>query len=563
MTRCNYVANRLRAHIDGQLLPAERENVRLHLETCAACRAEYRRMAEVLPLLRAQPLDDTPPHFTANLQVRLASLRAARHPLPWWQRLGKSASHRLRSLRRRPGVAVAAGMLAVALLAASLFTSRQPGVAEIARRAEFSWARVRNYHCELVTHGVQRGKPSEFAQRTWFMKPGFYRFETNQYYRLVTIIDEQSVRHYIPGGDWEGQGPLVIVRPRTERGAELPFPFGITWPAGSNVTVDTLLDQLRTTQNAKVLGGETVRDQDCYKVQFTTPLPGGQPEDCTMWLSRDTALPLRILRRRDKDNETVTDAVNLQFNDELLPSSTFELKPPQGAFVIHGDVDPHVFALKGKTPRPAWFDRDPLLATVHQVVTNRERLPFTAMTPTHLPPGYRLVRVRRPLGRWLDIHWIAEQPGPAARVMRLTEQAEAVEDPAETRDGSAVNIGTALDPLYARVKQGSQPYPHCYVSWRDHGTLLTLCSAELSFEETLKVARSVRAAPAELPSLAPIFVGPPAPPPAHPVAAPPASDTPSAPVTGDGTPPASASDPPMMPETPEDDGAKPVNAPGR
>jgi outer membrane lipoprotein-sorting protein len=426
-------------------------------------------------------------------------------------------------------------------------------VAEIAQRAEFSWARVRNYRCELVTRGTLQGRDREFRQRTWFMKPGLYRFETNQDYRLVTIVDEQAVRHYIPGGDWEGRGPLVIVRPRTEHGAQLPFPFGVTWPSGSNTTVDTLIDQLRATRDATLLGSEALRGQDCYRVQFTNPtVPGRPPEDCTMWLARQSALPLRIERRRDAENATVTEAVNLQFNDDLLPSSTFELKAPQGAFVIHGDVDPHVFALKPRERAP-WFDRDPLLATRYQVALRMTDLPFTAMVPEHLPAGYRLVRARRAKGRWLDIHWIDDRHGPAARVMRLQEQAEAVEDPAETRDGQLVNLGTALEPLPARVKQGSAPYPHCYVSWRDQGTLLTLCSAELGLEETLKVARSVRAAPRVLPSLDSIFVGPPAP--SRIQASDPSSpEAPSAPVTPEGGPLPSCSDPPMMPEMPEDEG---------
>src|SRR5207247_7613168 len=149
MTRCNYIAHRLRAHIDGELPAAERQRVLLHLETCAACREQHHRLARVIGRLRDQPFEDTPPHFTANLQVRLASLRAARHPLPWWQRLRRSAAQRLRSVPRRPGVAVAAAALAVALLGVNLFTSRQPGVAETAQWAECSWPRVRNHHCGL------------------------------------------------------------------------------------------------------------------------------------------------------------------------------------------------------------------------------------------------------------------------------------------------------------------------------------------------------------------------------------------------------------------------------
>jgi outer membrane lipoprotein-sorting protein len=557
MTRCNYVEGRLRAHIDQELSTLERKQVELHLESCAACQRQFRRLESVVRAARSIPHPDAPPHFSANLQLRLAALRAARHPKPWWRRIAKPA---LRPLRVRWTAAGAVAALAGILLAFSLWSNPRPGAAEIARKAEFSWSKVRNYSCELVTRGVYLGDIRDFRQRTWFSKPGLYRFETEQDYPLVTVVDANSVRHYIEGGDWRGRGPLVIVRPRVENQEELPFPFGITWPAASNVTVDSLIRQLQQTRDAELTGTQKVLGAECYRLRFqATPAGGRRLEDCTMWVAQDSLLPLRIHRRRDADNDMVTEAVNLRFNTEL-PSMVFDLRPEQGAVVIHGDVDPHVFALKPE--RSVWFDRRPLRATQHEVAALARALPFPAMLPGYLPRNYRLVRVRRAVGRWMDIHWIDEHSPLAARVMRLVEQSGGVEDPPELRGGTRVRFATADGAVTAWLRQGSEPYPHCYVSWRQGGALLTLSTTEISLEETLRIARSMRVAPREVPPLGRAFVGPllPAggagtePPPSE--ASPPSTAPEEAEL-------ASPSDPPMVPETAEDENARRQLRPGR
>src|SRR5262249_48182487 len=210
------------------------------------------------------------------------------------------------------------------------------------------------------------------------------------------------------GGDWQGRGPLLIVRPRSQ--AAVPFPFGITWPSGPNMTLDSLVSQLQATRDTELIGDGMVLDHPCYRLRLGATPPGRRrPEQCTVWLARDSLLPLRIQRYRDAQNHTDTRAERVIPNADL-PSNVFEIDTPPEALVIHGDVDPHVFALK-----PAeWnvsFSRDPLGATREQVRKKQESVgvPFSALSPTYLPPGYHLVRARASRGRWLGIHWIDDR----------------------------------------------------------------------------------------------------------------------------------------------------------
>jgi len=402
----------------------------------------------------------------------------------------------------------------------------------------------------MVTTGVYQGEPREFSQKIWFRKSGTYRFETNQDYQLITIVDPVSIRHYIGGGDWRGRGPLMIVRPRSQ--AALPFPFGITWPAGPNMTLDSLVSQLQATRDVDLLDDGSAQGRSCYRLQFEATPPGGRrPEQCTMWLARDPLLPLRIQRYRDVDNHTDTRAEPISINAPL-PSNVFDFDAPPGTLEIHGDVDPHVFALK-----PEWdasFNSDPLSATRQQVIKHRAiGVPFLALAPTYLTPGYHLVRARASRGRWLDIHWIDDRPGAAARAMRLMEQNEGDDDPPEVRGGEVVQLGTREDPVTARVVERPTPYPHCYVAWREHGALLTLSTAEMSLEDTLRIARSMRIVPLLKPAQ-PQIVGPPAPEGTSSNAASSPTPEPAAKKIEINIAP-SATEPPMVPETPEDDHA--------
>lgn len=553
MTRCSGVEKRFRAYIDGDLTTQERQRIDAHLAACHACHAHLEKLDGAARLARTLALEEPPPHFSASLQVRLASLRAARRPLPWWRRLPPRAS-----LSSRRLVAAGAGAaLGVTLLVASLLGNQQPGVAEIAERSENTWSQLQNYSCVLVTSGIYRGQPRRFEQKTWFQKPGNYRFETRLDYPLQTVLDGTSVRYYLPGGSWRGRGPLLIVGPRIAAPDAMPFPFGVTSPAGPNATVDSLLAQLRRTRDAELVGIDRNEElqKDCYVVRFqATPPRGVRPELCTLWIDRESLVPLRIARHRDRDNDTLTEAEDFDLNT-VQPSNTFEIQTAPGTFVVYGDVDPHVFGLLPADERTARFDTDPLAATRQEVAERAPRVPFPALVPEYLPAGYRLVRVRCSPERWLESAWIDDRAGTSGRLIRLSEQSAAAADPVETRGGRTINVGTAALPLPATVREGTAPYAYCYVSWRRGGTLLTLFTAELGLDETLKLARSLRVAPREVPAGPPPFVGPPRP--SRPREAPAAGPEglPAIKIDPDTLTNTALLEPPLMPETAEEDDA--------
>jgi anti-sigma factor RsiW len=76
---CTSVRNLLSAYLDSELPGSEMQQVRAHLEGCAACRAECDGLREVKSLLRRLPPCCAPEGMEQRLK---AALRQAERPLP-------------------------------------------------------------------------------------------------------------------------------------------------------------------------------------------------------------------------------------------------------------------------------------------------------------------------------------------------------------------------------------------------------------------------------------------------------------------------------------------------
>jgi len=493
------VEARLRALLDGELEPGVSRKVLAHLDRCARCQDEHARLKAVSALLQEQELEDVPAHFTASLQVRLASHRRARAA----------------SLNRKPRLALpwrwtprrrwAGALVTAAVTAAFCCFAFSPGIqaAEVARRAELSWMQIRNYGCVFNSRGVYQGEARTFTQRQFFRRPGEFRLDTGQDYPLTTYVKPDRVVHYLPGGDWKGKRGLVIVRPRTDAQEALPFPFGVTWQGGGNVSLDQLVRQLSRNDDAAVVGTERVGDRECYRVRFSAVPPGGaQRDQYELWVDRESFLPRRVSWYRDEQNHIITEAQFLQVNYDVLPVGTFDFQIPEGASVVHGDIDPHVLALPYVPPRDETFDTRPVAAARLEAWKRRETVPFPVLSPRWLPRGFELVRVRRKVGRWLDAHWLrpgAPDASGGNSVVKLVEQVGSAEARADLRSAEQVNLGTRERPILARMRQGTAPYPHVYLSWRQGGTRCTLFAAELRTAQVLRIARSMAEARAPEP----------------------------------------------------------------
>jgi anti-sigma factor RsiW len=88
---CRRVQRRLSIYQDGELQPAQRERIRVHLEGCPACREKYDELEQVWQGLGEQPGIQPTPGFYARLVQRIEGrqkvglierLRWALHPLP-------------------------------------------------------------------------------------------------------------------------------------------------------------------------------------------------------------------------------------------------------------------------------------------------------------------------------------------------------------------------------------------------------------------------------------------------------------------------------------------------
>jgi anti-sigma factor RsiW len=119
----------LTALVDGALPPARAAEVRAHLETCAACRAEQERLAAAAAAFRRLPPAPAPsPLFSAQLAARLA--REPKPRRPWAARL--AAWVEPSSLRWKLAAPAAAAALAggVVFAAVRMQRAEETAVAE-------------------------------------------------------------------------------------------------------------------------------------------------------------------------------------------------------------------------------------------------------------------------------------------------------------------------------------------------------------------------------------------------------------------------------------------------
>jgi outer membrane lipoprotein-sorting protein len=477
----------LRAHIDEALPPAEQMLVTIHLETCALCRAVRARMEAVIREVRALPEEEPPPHLSVALQMRSGRLTQRRG---FWQREGaeptgsKARGGRLGVGRWRYA---AAGSLAAAVVALVLLSEPLIVAAELVGRVQESWARLQSYSCTFVTEGLYRGQPRRFVQRQWFRKPSLFRLETSEHYSQTTYLEPSRVTVVIPGAHWEGK-PIAIVRPRHPKETDLPFPFGTAWPDTADITIDALVRQLQAQQGGEVLGTEPVLGKECYRLRFEAQAPmSSRITRYLMWIDRDTFLPLRVRAEIDAQNHSVTEAVDLRLND-IVPADTFRYTPLPGTFEVRGDVEPFVFALGLQAARSRWSAQDPLGSASAEIAHLQPRLPFRPLTPTYMPEGFKLLRVRSSKGRWLDAYWI---DGESGRVVKLVQQVAGAPNPAEVAGGWVLppeRSGLGHEIILAT---GRTPYRYDHLAWRQDGVLVLLATADLPRHEAMRIARSL------------------------------------------------------------------------
>jgi len=487
MTRCAYTETRLRGLLDGELDASEQARVLAHLDACGLCSDAFARMQAVSALLQQVEPEEVPDHFSASLQVRLARHRAERSSAR------KRSSWLQASWNTLPRFRLAGGLASVAVIGviSAMLLGRGIGATEVAQRAELSWGQIRNYGCKFVSQGVYQGQVRTFTQRQFFRKPGDFRLDTEQDYQLTTYVTRDKIIHYLPGGEWDKSGPLCIVRPRTEAHGALPFPFGASWQTGGNVSLDELIRQLNENDDATLLGTEKVGEQDCYHLQFTAVPAGGSKRDrYDLWVDKQNFIPRRVSWYRDEQNQIITEARDLQVNYDVLPAGTFDFQIPKGARVIHGDVDPHVLAMPFIPERPELFDTQPTVSANEEGWRRAGSVPFRVVMPDYLPDGFRLVRVRRKSGRWLDAHWIRKS-GETDQIVKLVEQDARLENWKPPVGAVELNVGTQRSPQTAWMASGTVPYEYAYVTWQRGDNRCTLFAAGLSQAEVERIVRSM------------------------------------------------------------------------
>lgn len=109
------VQRQLSAYLDGELTPADADQVRTHLAGCAICREELSRLQSVKSLLQRLPERSVPEELWTSIRPRIGTPAAP---------LAASLGEMLRTLVRRPVLALGAAALVGALVALPLVRGR-------------------------------------------------------------------------------------------------------------------------------------------------------------------------------------------------------------------------------------------------------------------------------------------------------------------------------------------------------------------------------------------------------------------------------------------------------
>jgi predicted anti-sigma-YlaC factor YlaD len=110
---CERTRERVDAYLDRELVGANRQAVRLHLEACSACAADARERAALKGRVRSAVREQTP---APELEVRVRVQLQAHQSLPWWNIAEWTA----------PKWAMTVAMLAVVSVVAWIATPRDP-----------------------------------------------------------------------------------------------------------------------------------------------------------------------------------------------------------------------------------------------------------------------------------------------------------------------------------------------------------------------------------------------------------------------------------------------------
>lgn len=125
MMDCCKVQEVLSEFLDGRLQGKDKNFIEDHLHECLACRAEYKKLKNLVTALKSLPEVPAPPNFLAILQQRLAETNK-----PWWKKVVESFDRTLSTVPLKAMTVAAAAILAVTVFVVS--NQSGPGNNEVA-----------------------------------------------------------------------------------------------------------------------------------------------------------------------------------------------------------------------------------------------------------------------------------------------------------------------------------------------------------------------------------------------------------------------------------------------
>lgn len=169
---CHNAKERIPELADGTLPEAEAGELRRHLETCAACRAEFEELSRTLALLEALPAESPSPRLRENFNAMLRAEMAAPEDAPSFsERFSRRLENLWGAMAPRPLLqfSYSLALVALGLAVGSRFLAPSTTVAKADDATQKELAELRSKidsMSQLVAYSVIRQEPDNARLRT-------------------------------------------------------------------------------------------------------------------------------------------------------------------------------------------------------------------------------------------------------------------------------------------------------------------------------------------------------------------------------------------------------------
>lgn len=457
---CEKIQTEISAFLSGELSDEETARIRKHIEGCEECSAVLDGMTCLDESLRSLSCEKMPDSLESRILGRLAG-----EGTPVFRRLFGSGKRAL----------VMAGGIATILVVVGLFLFRQPSLsaAQVLADADEAKDRLASVYIRQKDLIHQNdGSVDTIYTTMWYSSPDRCKTDMNQGSASMIKVVKKGERQFYTA--WNN---TLYVTPLTDSVQR--------WEVEMlRKNFDQASGDLKTRfgMDLRVVGTEEILGRTCDVVE-------GKNEDFSkirVSIDRQSGLVLGYMLYEGDRLSIENRAVDLKVNQPMA-DDVFIIRKPENCKVVRGESFSPVY----------YFDGSDELKDISAVGSELQLITEMGYHPaeklgavcaaTSLPESYML-RGITPGTRSITIPYenitIYYLNPDTGDTVILTQSKSVLID-----EGERVKGPGGVD---ARMIKGNVPYPYEYLIWEKDGSHFFLFASELSHEQVLEIAESLR-----------------------------------------------------------------------